>query len=406
MIGPIHRSLSRWISPQDRSTTIDTRWLKGLGWRRDLALPMVLAVFQLGATYGADHHDRSPQTLSNGAWALLLVGPLALIFRRRHPVVVMWIAFAATLGPSGPRFAYLSLIVSFFVAATSGHRRAAWLVIVVGYVGSLWIAPLVWGDALPTLEGALLLGAWLAVLVIAAEAVRIQRERTSESRASRQLELKRQTSEERLQMARDLHDVIGHNISLINVQAGVGLDLMDSHPEQARVALTAIRTVSKEALDELRTMLAALRQDGEEAPRSPAPGLSRLPELIELTCAAGLVVDTEIVGNPASLPAAIDLAAYRIIQESLTNVARHGSLAKATVRIAYEPDSLAIDVLNSGRPGAVTIPANRGDSALGAGSGIIGMWERAAALGGDLEAGPRPGGGFAVAARLPIGDAS
>ena len=153
-------------------------------------------------------------------------------------------------------------------------------------------------------------------------------------------------------MARDLHDVIGHNISLINVQAGVGLDLMDTHPEQARAALAAIKTVSKDALDELRTMLAALRQGDEDAPRAPAPGLDRLDELVELTRAAGIPVTVQTVGEARPLPAAVDLAAYRIVQESLTNVARHAGPATATVRLTHGPDGLDIEVCDDGqRPG-------------------------------------------------------
>ena len=156
-------------------------------------------------------------------------------------------------------------------------------------------------------------------------------------------------------MARDLHDVIGHNISLISVQAAVGLDLMDSDPDQARAALSAIRTVSREALDELRSMLAALRQAGEQAPTAPTPGLARLPELAELTRSVGRPVRIEVTGLARSLPAAIDLAAYRIVQESLTNVARHAGPGAATVRLGYRPGGVAVEVIDNGRgvPGAL-----------------------------------------------------
>ncbi len=373
-------------------------WLDGLIWRRDLALPAVLLVVQLAGAVAtvAGHH--SPTThLGPVEWVLLVIGPLALVFRRRWPVAVLWVAFVATLTPSGAWSANLSLIVAFFLAATSGHRRAAWVVIVVGYVSSVWLAPLAYGNPVGSLTFALALAGWLAVLVIAAEVVRLRRERTIETRATRALEARRQTSEERLQMARDLHDVIGHNISLINVQAGVGLDLMDTHPEQARAALAAIKAVSKDALDELRTMLVAFRQGDENAPRSPAPSLDRLDELVEVTRAAGIPVTVQTVGEARSLPAAVDLAAYRIVQESLTNVARHAGPATATVRLVHGTDGLDIEVRDDG--GA---PAANGSSG-GTGSGIAGMRERADALGGRLEAGPRPGGGFAVAAHLPFG---
>jgi signal transduction histidine kinase len=190
--------------------------------------------------------------------------------------------------------------------------------------------------------------------------------------------------------------VIGHNISLINVQASMGLDLMDSQPEQARAALSAIKSASKEALEELRAMLTALRHDDDVAPRSPAPGLDRLPELIELTRAAGLTVEAEVIGKAPPLPAAVHLAAYRIIQESLTNVARHAGRARVTVRLTYDDADVHVEIDDDGKA------PSGGDSATGTGSGITGMRERAAALGGDLSAGFRQGGGFRVSARLPV----
>ena len=378
-----------------------SRWLGGLDWRRDLTLPAVLLVVQLvgAAATVAGHH--SPTThLGPVDWVLLIVGPLALVFRRRWPVVVLWVAFAATLTPSGAWSVNLSLIVAFFLAATSGHRRAAWVVIVVGYLCSVWLAPLAYGNRIGSLTFALALAGWLAVLVIATEVVRLRRERTVETRATRALDARRRASEERLQMARDLHDVIGHNISLINVQAGVGLDLMDAHPEQARAALAAIKRVSKDALDELRTMLVAIRQDDEDAPRAPAPGLDRLDELVEASRAAGIPVTVQTVGEARPLPTAVDLAAYRIVQESLTNVARHAGRATATVCLTHGPGGLDIEVCDDGDAPATSA------ASPGIGSGIAGMRERAFALDGRLQAGPRPGGGFAVTAHLPFGTAS
>ena len=233
-------------------------------------------------------------------------------------------------------------------------------------------------------------------MAIAAEATRFRAERAAATRASRQIDQRRHQSEERLRVARDLHDVIGHNISLINVQASMGLDLMDSQPEQARAALSAIKSASKEALEELRTMLTTLRHDDDVAPRSPAPGLDRLPELIELTRAAGLSVEVEVAGKAPPLPAAVHLAAYRIIQESLTNVARHAGRARVTVRVTYDDADVHVEIDDDG-----TAPSG-GGSAIGTGSGITGMRERATALGGDLSAGFRRGGGFRVSARLPV----
>jgi signal transduction histidine kinase len=375
----------------------------GLSWRSDVALPVVVGLLQVAAGIGAAWHHHHQIDIGSFQWALLVAGPLALVARRHHPVAVLWVTFAATLGSSGEWAGYLSLIVAFFTAATGGHRRAAWTVAVVGYVCSNWLGPLVFGQPAASLQQALFLAAWLTVLVVVAEIRRMYLDNVARAKAARQLEDQHRASAERLRIARDLHDVIGHNISLINVQAAVGLDLMDSRPEQARASLAAIKTVSKEALDELRTMLVALRQAGEDVPRAPAPGLERLPELLDLTRAAGLSVTEEVTGDQRPVPPAVAVAAYRIVQESLTNVARHAGLATALVRLSYQPEHLLVEVVDDGRAPNGKLPAdNGGGSGGGSGSGIAGMRERAATVGGRLDAGPLPGGGFAVVADLPL----
>jgi signal transduction histidine kinase len=374
-------------------------WLRTLSLRRDLALPLVLLAVQLtGAAIatGSWQNLFSPaHALGPVDWVLLVVGPVALVARRWHPVLVLWLTFAATLAPSGSGFTHVSMVVAFFVAATAGKQYAAWPVLALEFVWTIWLAPLAYGYGIRSLNLALALAGWLLAVAIAAEATRIRAERVAATRAGRQIEQRRQQSEERLRIARDLHDVIGHNISLINVQASMGLDLIDGQPEQARAALSAIKSASKEALEELRTMLTPLR-GGDAAPRSPAPGLDRLPELIELTRAAGLTVEVENTGTTQALPAAVELAAYRIIQESLTNVARHAGQARVTVRVIYDDADVHVQIDDDG-----TGPSG-GPAAIGAGSGITGMRERATALGGDLSAGFRPGGGFRVSARLPV----
>jgi len=371
-------------------------WPRTLSLRRDLALPLVMLAGQLtgAAITGGTWHLLSPdRPLAPLDWVLLVVGPVALVARRRYPV--LWVTLAAMLSPAVSGFAHASFVVAFFVAAIAGERYAAWLALAIAFVWRIWLAPLAYGYGIPPLLDILLLAGWLLALVIAAEATRIRAERTAATRASRQLEQRRHQSEERLRVARDLHDVIGHNISLIHVQASMGLDLMDSQPEQAREALSAIKTASKEALEELRTMLTMLRRD-DVAPRSPAPGLDRLPELIELTRAAGLTVEVKVTGTAPPLPAAVNLAAYRIIQESLTNVARHAGQARATVRVTYRDADVHVEIDNDGAaPSDVA-------SVIGTGSGITGMRERATILGGDLSAGFRDGGGFRVSARLPV----
>jgi signal transduction histidine kinase len=385
-------ALARWVSRAPL-------WLRTLSLRRDLALPLVVLAVQLtgAAVYdGNAHAFNPPHPLGALAWVLLAAGPVALVARRRHPVPVLWVNLAGTLPwSSAAGWAQISFIIAFFVAATAGKRYPAWLALAINFVWFIWLAPLIYGYSNPSLDKALLLAGWVLAVAIAAEAYRFRGERVAATRAGRQIEQRRRQSEERLRVARDLHDVIGHNISLINVQASMGLDLMDSQPEQARAALSAIKSASKEALEELRTMLTALRHE-DDAPRSPAPGLDRLPELIELTRAAGLNVEVEVTGKPPPFPATVQLAAYRIIQESLTNVARHAGRARVTVRVTYDDTNMHVEVDDDG------MAPSGGGSAIGTGSGITGMRERAAALGGELSAGFRHGGGFRVSARLPV----
>ena len=221
--------------------------------------------------------------------------------------------------------------------------------------------------------------------------------------AARSAEARLRAGAQRLEVARELHDVVGHNISLINLQAGIGLDLFETQPEQARDALSAIRQVSGEALDELRVMLASLR-DGEgerQAPRAPTPSLDQLPELLEPARRAGLSVTVQRTGSPRALGGAVELAAYRIIQESLTNVARHASDATVTIDMRYDSDGLELHVRDDGspwqRPSCDPGPLGR------PGSGVAGMRERAEAVGGSLDVTRRLSGGFEVRARLPAG---
>jgi signal transduction histidine kinase len=377
--------VSRVAKPIGRGGSWLSRQLGDAG-PRDLFLPAALLVVQLAGAATVGGHHSSGQPLGAAGWILMMVGPLALVFRRRWPVGVLWVALAATLTPWGAWPADLSLIVAFFVVA--------------GYVSSVWLKPLAFDETAASLAFALGLAGWLGVLVVTAEVVRLRRERNATVRAARDLDARQRASEERLAMARDLHDVIGHNVSLINVQAAVALDLMEGRPEQARVALTAIESASRDVLDELRTVLAAFRGE-DKAPRAPVPSLDRVDELVELTRAAGMTVNLEVVGDRRQLPVAVEVAGYRVVQESLTNAVRHAARAATCVRLTYRPDGLDIEVSDEGRPGAVS-----GMMRPGSGSGIDGMRERVAALGGQFRAGPRLAGGFAVSAHLPLGGLS
>jgi signal transduction histidine kinase len=199
-----------------------------------------------------------------------------------------------------------------------------------------------------------------------------------------------------------VHDVVGHGLAAINMQAEVALHLLGKRPAagtgQAETALTAISRSSKEALDELRATLDLVRRADPGAPRQPGPGLGRLADLVQRVRAAGVPVTVRLTGDRRDLPAALDLTAYRVVQESLTNVLRHAGTATAEVRIDYSADAIDIEVTDSG--------AGAAGSALGGdGHGITGMRERVTAVGGEFTAGPGDGRGFRVRARLPLGPA-
>jgi signal transduction histidine kinase len=215
----------------------------------------------------------------------------------------------------------------------------------------------------------------------------------AEAAKARREQTRRQASDERLRIARELHDVLGHHLSLINVRAGVALHLLDTQPEEARQALDAIKLASAEALREVRGVLAAVNPQDESAPRSPAPGLAEIDRLAEDARAAGLAVRLDRVHDD-DIPGEVGRAAYRIVQEALTNIRRHaGPQAAVTIDVDRTADALTVRVDDTGGgPSASTSDGN----------GIPGMRERALALGGTLDAGARPGGGFRVVARMPI----
>ncbi|WP_327321878.1 sensor histidine kinase [Streptomyces sp. NBC_01210] len=363
---------------------------------------LVLAVFVLmGSNFAAQGQHR--EALDAFARVLLLAGPAFLLLRNRWPVVAVFGAAATALAyfaagyPNGPVF--LTVAVGAFAAVTSGHRRAAWWAVGGLWVGHLLIAHWLYADLPPHGDKAapwaqeLVIAAWVVAVLAASELVRVRREVWARERIERAAAEKRRADEERLRIARELHDVLAHSISVINVQAGVGLALLDTNPEQARTALTTIKAASKEALGEVRQVLDTLRTPGD-APRAPAPGLDRLPELVEQAASAGLSVEVETDGDRTALPPGTDLAAFRIVQEALTNVVRHSGSRTARVRIGYAPGRLDLRIDDEG-------PAT-GSDAGGSGNGLVGMRERAATLGGTIDAGPRPGGGFRVRAELPV----
>ena len=230
-------------------------------------------------------------------------------------------------------------------------------------------------------------------------------ERAHRAERTREEEAARRVMEERLRIARELHDVLAHHVALINVQAGVAAHVLETEPAQAREALAHIRQAGRAALEELRTTVGLLRQpntqpstqpdarsDPSAAPE-PVPGLDRLPQLIASFTAAGLRVEQQVEGDPRELPATVDLAGYRIVQEALTNVRKHAPGATAAVRLSYLPGEFRLQVTDSG--------TNASQHAAGTGHGLLGMRERALSVGGTFTAGHEPGSGFRVMAVLP-----
>jgi signal transduction histidine kinase len=390
--GPAGHFRQRWLEQSPAA--------RPLPWLTSFA---VLVIQQVGSQAAAANQEGLRLPLDVYARLLLAVGPLLLVLRYRCPRTVALGTAAVTVAyigagyPYGPVF--VSVVVASFAAVVAGRRHAAWGALGLVWAGHLIIRHVLYGslppasDSPPGWESELFLAAWVAAVLAGAELARTRREEWVRRAAEQEEAERRRVDEERLRIARELHDVLAHSISVINVQAGVGLALLDSDREQARTALTTIKTASKEALGEVRQVLDTLRAPGA-APRTPAPGLDRLPELTAQAADAGLEVTTATEGTAVPLPPGADLAAFRIVQEALTNVIRHSGSRTARVQLHYGTGEFRIDVDDEG-------PAVK-EEQRGGGNGLVGMRERAAALGGSAEAGPRGDGGFRVTARIPL----
>jgi signal transduction histidine kinase len=360
------------------------------------AVAIALITAQIEPSDGERSLDAVGYILIGGAAAMLALRRTAPIVGLAVVTPLLWV-YTAREYPGGP--VYLTFFVLVFAVAVATERRrslvvasvalaallsshviafgldeSAWPLLSIGWTAAAWF----WGDGLRTRR------AYLAGL----------EERARYLEETRDEEARRRVADERLRIARDLHDVIAHSIASINVQAGSAIHVMDRRPEQARDALVAIKAASSEALAELRSTIGPLRADEHDAPRAPTPSLARLDPLLETAARAGLPVEVGVRGDPRPVPAAVDVAGYRIVQESLTNVVRHARAREATVTLEYGPAFVEVEVIDDGRNG-------RAGGAPG--HGIAGMQERAEAVGGRVEAGPRFAGGFRVWARLPTG---
>ncbi|WP_231930870.1 sensor histidine kinase [Micromonospora coriariae] len=377
------------------------------GWQEtavDAALALVLLGFGLLATDLAGDNQPGSRPVDAACRVLIAIAALALPVRRRVPLATLAVVTVATtaylvLGyPYGPIL--LTFLVAVYTVAVRLPVRLAALATGGAFV--LLLTHVFWsrGPA-PGWAGVLPASAWAVVPFAVGTVVRVNREATARSRAeqarSRAEQARRQADEERLRIAQEVHDVVGHGLAAISMQAEIALHLLPKRPEQAETALTAISRTSREALDELRVTLGAVRRGAE---RGPVPGLARLPALRDRLAGTGLAVRLRVVGAPRELPAAVDLAAYRVVQEALTNVLRHAGVASAEVTVDYRADELTVEVTDRGA-GARRDGLDPADDGTG-GHGLAGMRERVDALGGRLAVGPRPDGGFRVYARLPV----
>lgn len=377
----------------------------------------IIAFIQVVAGHAANQywHETGSRALNAFGYALLIAGPLLLLLRRAHPWAVLIGVLAITLTYLLAGFGYgpvfIALAVAFLSAGMRGSRWRTYPVVPIGYLLMVWPAPAIRGH--PTNYWQILgLLAWLSVLVALAEGMRqrnamfaVRRQHAEDARRNRQVELaheeaqrEQRATQERLAIARELHDVLAHSLSLINVQSSVALELLDRQPEQAATALAAIKAASRDALGEVHALLRSFRAGTEPvaAPTSPTVRVSDLDALLEPARAAGLTVRAQVNGAPCRLPAVLDVAAARIVQESLTNALRHAPGSETVVGVDYSPGELHLTVENTAPPNAPQPSTTPG------GNGIPGMAERAHALGGDLSATPLHTGGFRVTARLPI----
>ncbi|MFE9646177.1 sensor histidine kinase [Streptomyces sp. NPDC006365] len=350
----------------------------------------------------AVEHSLGPVQWWELGLGVLAVAPLAL--RRRYPLAVLWAVLGMTalfhLGEVAPNATAVTfaavLIAAYSAAMYSPHRRAA--------AGSLLAAVvlLMLGKLVPDVSRSMIPLLVLVPIALAANAFHAWQQRVRRLQAEQATATRRAVDQERHRIARELHDVVTHNVSMMTIQAGAARKVLDTAPGQAREAMLAVEAAGRSALTELRQVMGLLTMtaDAPDAPDpaviadlAPQPGLDRLEELVDRVRATGSSVDVSTKGDPVPLPPGVDLAAYRVVQEALTNAVKHASGAAITVRVEYAPGELRIGVDDTG---GVPLPAE------GNGRGLIGLRERLAVYGGTLQAGKRPRGGYRVRGVIPV----
>jgi len=389
-------------------------WRRGLGRWPAVVLPAGLLVVGVGALLALPPDDdthRSPDLLGIGLLGLMTG---ALVLRRRWPLPVLAVTVAAMSAyqwldfPPEPALPAV-LVALYGVASTGNPRRSLGVGLATSAVVVATLAATEERVLVSDLLGAV---SWVVVALALGEAVRYHRAYTAEvearaarAEASREAEARQRVAQERLRIARDVHDVVAHSIAAINVQAGVAAHLIAQTPQPDATTLAAIREIldsiaetSRAGVADLHAILELLRGD-ESAETGPVSGLDGVGALVEPLRASGIEVEVRVKGAPAPLPPAHDVAAFRIIQEALTNAVKHGRAHRIDVTIRYDPTAVRVRVVDDGS--GPSDKAGRGSATAG-GYGIVGMRERAHSVGGELHAGRDPDGGFAVEAVLPL----
>ncbi len=379
----------------------------------DVALALGLFTIAVLSTAGLTPGDSGVYTTEPDFWAYVVIAAmtLPLVLRRVYPVSVLWVVVGAfVVGrlidyPLGDEIIALPMAMHAIGSEVARPRadRAAWTATLTLTAFTL----------LGIFEGSVVLADVVAVAALTALPYMLGREvherrsyaKDLEHRAV-ELELRQEAQardavrNERRRIARELHDVVAHQMTVMTIQASAAKRMIDRDPAKATAALTAVETAGHEGLNEMRRLLGMLRpEDGAPPATAPQPGLGALDELCRHTRSAGLDVDVTVTGDPYDLPVGIDLGVYRIIQEALTNTLKHGGPnTRAQVMVDYAPDAVTIEVIDDGRGAAMAMsePSRTG------GQGLLGMQERVAILEGEFAAGPRRGGGFRVSGRIPV----
>ncbi|MGW6510699.1 sensor histidine kinase [Streptomyces niveus] len=376
-------------------------------WREGAVTATAFALCLLGGVVQVDDTLTAPPA---AAYVIAVVSCAVLPLRHRAPLTALAATTASgvLVAPLGlllsPLIVAPALITAYSYALTARtERRAAGAVLGTSVVLLVASTPLFGGVSWQDASRMGSVAAFPLMAGVLGHSVRNRRaylaaveERARRAEESRDGEARRRVAEERVRIARELHDLVAHQITLANAQATVAAHLFDIRPEQTRKSLRELVETTGHALDELRSTVGLLRQSGDTAgPAEPAPGLSRLPALLASFRGAGLEVSVEQEGTARPLAPGVDLTAYRIVQEALTNVTKHAATGTARVHLAWNRDRVTVTVADDGE-GAVAVPGRA------PGYGLIGMRERATAAGGQLSAGRRPEGGFLVSAELPL----